>query len=201
MSSQRRKLAIEAHIADAFVEYMADQDVWLTDLRPGDAGLREPDVVFNSPSGQCGLEVTTLLWSIQSWQNLDATIAGHPELSTDHVAYVKDRGDLVWRSTASRRWGPRDKAQREKRGLSLIQPEQPSDRLIQLGNEALTEKATKTYCMPTFLVLDATTNAIVSAKYGRPIVDELTVPQSSPFEAVYLALPAGGPTVAFLPLR
>src|SRR5260370_18087590 len=105
MSSQQRKLAIEAHIADAFIDYMADQDVWLTDLRPGDDRLREPDVVCNSPSGQCGLEVTTLLWSIQSWQNLDATIAGHPELSTAHVAYVNDRGDLAERSAASRRWG------------------------------------------------------------------------------------------------
>ena len=58
-------------------------------------------------------------WSVQSWRNLQATIEGHPERSTAHVAYEKDRGDLAWRSAASRHWGPLDKMQRETQGLSV----------------------------------------------------------------------------------
>jgi hypothetical protein len=187
VSSNLRKSALELHIGVPFTAYLAECGLPSSNIRQGNPDQHEPDIVGETPAGPVGVEVTTILWSAESWRNLDATISGHPERSSARLVLGGDPQVLARRSAASRRWQAEDRKQRDKRGLSTIQPEQPSDRLALLALEKIADKCGKSYCMPTYLVVDATENAIVSAKYGHSLADELRVPSPSPFKAIYLA--------------
>ena len=52
----------------------------------------------------------------------------------------------------------------------------------------LNRKATRTYTVPTYLVLDARTAAVNSAEEGPSLVAQLHVPAGAPFVGVFLLL-------------
>lgn len=64
----------------------------------------------------------------------------------------------------------------------------PDRTFVERAQSLLDRKATRSYAMPTYLVLDARVAALNSTDEGPALVGQLTVPRDAPFKGVYLLL-------------
>jgi hypothetical protein len=65
---------------------------------------------------------------------------------------------------------------------------EPGETFVERAQRLLDKKATRTYVVPTYLVLDARLAALNSADEGPMLVTQLQVPATAKFEGVFLLL-------------
>jgi hypothetical protein len=168
-SHEELKRGHELAVAARFADFLESEGIILTDPRPGDHIKREPDVLYTGPTGVLGVEVACADYDDEEARDTWEIARGHPERS----ARLVQPGETVADTAA--------------RGRVL---KDPDDSLAARLNRTLHNHASKTYSVPTHLVLDAfgVHAPLTTDQDADDILGSLLPPEQSRFLSIYVCL-------------
>lgn len=152
-------------------EHLLSSGVALGELRVGDPAKKEPDAVCDSPNGPRGLEATNAFYD----EEFAAWTWGTAIEADGGSAPKRPRGQpVVVRGVKIGEMSP-----------LLVNPHL---KLADATRALLEQKCTKSYSVPTYLILDARHAGIVTANEGPAMVEHLRIPLGCPLVGAYLCL-------------
>jgi len=167
-------------VAARLGEFLLSKGVVPVDLRPGEAGRREPDAIFNINSERRGIEV--------------ACVSYGPRGSREAAEHAQD----LWAIA-------RDEPEKSRTLLRDGEtPEEFLDRAPAFENfnadvgpfiqSLIDEKCGKEYSVPTYLVVDARMLhlPLTSAEDAQRVIPGLRVPRGCPLLGVFIVMQYNG---------
>lgn len=182
--TSRRELQ-QAHkmaVARAAGQFLRAKGLDVRGLRPGDPDLHEPDAVFTSAGASVGIEITCVGYYGRLTPQADRYARDLWDLAGGHAA----EDTTIPVITAEDLEDPESVAAKLAATPMLVN----FDKVHEYAQALINQKATKTYSMPTILIVDASMHHVplTPADEGAAIVRQLTVPASCLLARIYLRM-------------